>query len=66
MSGYANTLAGRIRQFFDNCQDEYLTMHDICVKFDCTKKQAQDAVQHLARAGDVKIARSVVMRKVSA
>ena len=62
MSGYANTLSGRIRDFFEANPDEYLTTHDIAVKFDCTKKQAADAIHNLTRSGDVVIARSVVMK----
>lgn len=53
----AAPLAGRIRKFFTACPDEELTYQDMAIKFDCSRRQAQDAVKSLRRRRrDVKLA----------
>lgn len=46
------SLRSRIREFFTHNADEYLTIEDVAEKFNCTTKQARDAIGHMRLNGE--------------
>jgi len=48
---HAGSLTNRLREFFTRNRDEYLTMADIALKLECTREQAQRAVETLREQG---------------
>ena len=48
---WAGALTRRILAYYEANPEEWLSIEDMAIKFDCTPKQAQDAVTNLRTDG---------------
>jgi Fic family protein len=53
---YAHSLRRKLRTWFEENPGEFLTLDDMAAKFDCTRHQAERAMQFLRDGGVLKTA----------
>ena len=57
------SLTGKLREFYDANPAEFLTAEDVAAKFDCTRRQANEALRGLTKAGGPLVGLHVYARR---